>query len=87
MNRLEKELRQRGIVFDTDDMQVCLHGMEYDNLQHLVFFTQDFIVCRFDSAVLDSEFRLYDKRFNLIGTQNVWKDSMFGWESYCNYEQ
>ena len=86
MNRLEKEMKKRGLIYDADDYDIVMRGIEYDNCQHLLFFTKDFIVCRFDSAVLPSTFVIYDKKLNLIGEQNTHKDCMFGWESCCNFE-
>lgn len=83
---LENELRKRGLIWKADEIDIVMKGIEYDNCQSLQFVTKDFIVCRFDSAVMDSEFRIYDKNYNLVGVQNVWKDAMFGWESYCCFE-
>lgn len=92
MTRLEKELRNRGIVFDADDMMIAMHGIEYDMDEHLVTITGDFIITRWSSAVLDSELRIYDRRtFEMIGSQDLFPSFAFNggrtWHSYgCTEE-
>lgn len=86
MTKLEKVMIEKGLIWNEDEVDILLHGIEYDNCCTLQFVTKGFVVTKFDSAVLPSEFRIYDRNFNLIATQNVHKDSMFGWESYCCFE-
>lgn len=93
MNRLKKELKKRGIIFKSDEMQV-MSGAEYDTQVSLLFFTKDFIVCRFDCAVLDSEFHIFDRNFNLIATQQIYKTNVSfsgiksnPWFCITNFEQ
>ena len=72
MTRLDKELRKAGLIWDTDDMQ-AMRGAEYDHCQQLVDICGDIIVCVFYSAVLDPEFRLYDRHtLAFIGSQDVY---------------
>lgn len=95
MTRLDKELRKAGLIWDTDDMQAAMYGAEYDNEQVLVGIYGDIIVCVYYSAVLDPEFRLYDRHtLAFIGSQNVYPmPECFGgarynkWSSYGYIEE
>lgn len=75
MNRLKKELKKHHIIGCTDDMDIMKYG--YDESECLVCFTNTVIVTRYDCNVLDSEFRLYDRNFNLIAIQNCFPETQF----------
>ena len=94
MNRMTKELRNRGIIFDADEYKITMYGMEYDNDQKLVGIYGDVIVAVWFSAVMDPEFRLYDRRtLELIGGQDLLPYETFTgsrtWGSWANvpYEE
>ena len=95
MTRLDKELRKAGLIWDTDEYEAMYHGAEYDNEQKLVGIYGDIIVCVFYSAVLDPEFRLYDRRtLAAIGTQDVYPETPWlggkrynKWNSYGYIEE
>ena len=75
MNRLKKELRDRGILFEADEMQI-MRGAEYDCEEKLVSFTSEIIITAFFSAVLDPILRLYDAHtLAPIGEQDMYKDT------------
>lgn len=78
MNRLTRELRNRGIVYDADEIYIVLHGVEYDNSERLVSFTNDIIVTVWESAVTDPIFKLYEARtLKAIGEQYVYPEMSF----------
>ena len=77
MNRLNKELRQRGIVYDADEVAIVMKGAEYDTDTRLVSIENGIITILWSSAVMDSVFKLYDLQFNLIGEQSVHPDKTF----------
>lgn len=87
MTRLKKELEKRGLIFSEDDPIVLMRGSEYDMCQKFVAIDGQFIICVWESAVTDPEFRLYDKNtFKLVAVQNVYPDTtLWGnntWGSY-----
>lgn len=88
MNRLERELRVRGIIYEADDFEVMMHGMEHDNDAKLVSIENGIITILWSSAVMDSMFQLYDLQFNLIGEQSVYPDKTFNgsrtWYSHAD---
>ncbi len=95
MTRLDKELRKAGLIWDTDDVQAAMCGAEYDHCQQLVDIRGDIIVCVWYSAVMDPEFRLYDRHtLAFIGSQDVYPmPEYFGgarynkWSSYGYIEE
>jgi len=84
MNRLEKELRKAGIVFEADEYMV-MRGAEYDTDARLFGLYGDFILILRTSAVLDPMFGIYDSRtFKFIGEQKCYPEheSFFGEKCY-----
>lgn len=87
MNRLTKELTNRGIIYEAEDYLIGM-GPEYDNSASLAFIDGDFLVTIHYSAVLDPTFRIYDAHtLTLIGVQNRYLDIDFNggktWGSYA----
>lgn len=82
MNRLEKVLKKKGIIYEADEFS-CMRGAEYDEAQYLIDidYKSGIIICEYDNAVLPSEFRIYDARtLTLIGGQQINKDTcMWSW--------
>jgi hypothetical protein len=76
MNRLKKELKLRNITFEPNEYWV-MQGAEYDNSASLFTITDSFIIILWTSSVLPNEFRIYDKNFNLIGGQEVFREPIF----------
>ena len=86
MTALKRELTNRGILHEADDL-ACMRGAEYDTCERLVSITPLYIITVFHSAVLPSELRLYDRKtFRPIGGQNLIPERYIGtkgeWESY-----
>lgn len=75
MNRLNKELRNRGIIYEADELSL-MRGAEYDVDAHLIDITDKVIIVGWYSAVMPSRFLLYD-RFTLepIASQDMWLDT------------
>lgn len=80
MNRLERELRARGIIYEADDFEVMMHGVEHDVDAKLVSVENGVITILQESAVMDPMFKLYDLHFNPIGGQDVYPIEGFGRE-------
>jgi hypothetical protein len=82
MNRLEKVLKQKGIIYEADEFS-CMRGAEYDEAQYLIDidYKSGIIITEYDNAVLPSEFRIYDARtLNLIGGQQINRETcMWSW--------
>ena len=86
MNRLEKVLKQKGIIYQADEW-ACMRGAEYDEAQYVIDidYKSGIIICEYDNAVLPSEFRIYDARtLTLIGGQQVHKSDWGGFESWAD---
>jgi hypothetical protein len=78
MTRLEKELAKRGIIFEADEIEIALKGIEHDCSAHLVAVTDKFIITVVYSAVIEPVFYIYDRfTFEPIGEQEVYKDTQF----------
>lgn len=78
MNRLKKELVARGIVYEANEIDIVMRGIEYDNSERLVTFTNEIIVTVWESAVMDPMLRLYEARtFKVIGEQYVRPEMSF----------
>lgn len=76
MNRLKKELEKRNIVFNADELEIALKGIEYDCSAHLVTVTDKFIITVVYSAVVEPTLYIYDRfTFEPIGEQEVHKDT------------
>lgn len=76
MTRLKKELLKRGILFEADEMDVIMKGVEYDCSASLVEITSEFIITVMYSAVLDPVLYIYDRfTFKPIGEQELHKDT------------
>jgi len=90
MNRLKKELKKHHITGSTDELEIYRTG--YDECENLVCFTNNVIVTRYDSNVIDSEFRIYDKNYNLIAIQACFPETQFfgdagnKWQVYTNFD-
>lgn len=76
MNRLKKELKKHHITGCTDEIDIWRNG-GYDYCEFLVCFTKDIIVTKYECNVLDSQFRLYDKNFNLVAVQDCFPETQF----------
>ena len=75
MNRLMKELRDRGIVYETNEIDVIFRGPEHDCAAHLVTVTDKVLVIAWYSAVLPPRFELYDRiTLKHIADQDMYKD-------------
>lgn len=75
MNRLKRELQNRGICYEADDYEILMKGAEYDCCEKLVSFTSEIIITAFCSAVIDPILRLYDAHtLAPIGEQDMFKD-------------
>lgn len=90
MNRLERELQNRGIIYEADEI-ACMRGAEYDVDTKLVSVENGVITILWESAVMDPMFKLYDIHFNLIGEQDVYPMQGFShegrhleWGSWCD---
>ena len=78
MRRLKKELEKRNIIFEADEIEIALKGIEYDCSASLVTITDKFIITVVYSAVIEPMFYIYDRfTFELIGEQEVHKDTQF----------
>jgi hypothetical protein len=68
MNRLKKELTKRGIIYKAD------YNDEYDQSESLVIITDRVIVTIYESLVLPSMYKFYDKNtYEFIGAQDTTK--------------
>lgn len=96
MNRLEKELRKRGITFEADDMDI-MRGPEYDVDRNLVAINGNYIITVTYSAVLDPELQIWNRNtFELVGGQQLYPnkqpsfegaDYFNKWSSYVEFEE
>ena len=78
MTRLKKELEKRNIIFEADEIEIALKGIEYDNEAHLVTITDKFIITVVYSAVIEPMFYIYDRfTLELIGEQELYKNTQF----------
>lgn len=89
MTRLKKELEKRNIIFEADEIEIALKGIEYDCSASLVAITDKFIITVVYSAVVEPTFYIYDRfTFEPIGEQERYKDEqLFGsffnpWHSF-----
>ena len=95
MNKFEKFLEKKGIIFEADDSMISW-GPEHDQSRELIDVVETsvgtVILTAFFSMVLDPEWNLFDKDLKMIGSQDIWKDkySLLApenpWGSYTNYE-
>lgn len=78
MNRLEKELRKRNIVFEADEYDI-MRGAEHDVDAELVGIDKGkFLVTICYSEVIDPVLGIYStKNFEHIGNQDLRKIDMF----------
>lgn len=88
MTRLKKELRSRGIIYEADEINIVMKGMEYDTAQKLVDFTSEIIICLWESAVMEPTLQLYDAHtLSPIGEQQLYPERSFSgcrtWGSYA----
>lgn len=76
MTRLKKELEKRNIIFEADELEIALKGIEYDCSASLVTVTDKFIITVVYSAVVEPMLYIYDRfTLELIGSQEVYKDT------------
>lgn len=74
MTKLEKVLKQKGIIGEWEDHYNC-----YDTSKELVAIENDIIITITYSNVIDPVFNLYDARtLELIG----WQDRYFDWNIF-----
>ena len=92
MNKVEKFLTDKGILYEADDLEIS-KGIERDWCRRLVEITDQFIITVMYSAVLDTELHIFDRHtLELIAQQNLYPDKfgLFGkenpWGSYMNFE-
>ena len=77
MTRLEKELRNRGIIFEADELDI-MRGAENDQESWLIGVTDMVIIIGWASAVVPSRYQLYDRKtFEFIGSQQMEKETQF----------
>ena len=75
MNRLKRELTKRGMIYEADELNIVLHGAEYDVDAQLVTITPTVIVIAEYSAVMPARFVLYDRfTFEFIASQDMYLD-------------
>lgn len=68
MNRLKKELINRGIIYE------AAYNDEYDQSESLVTITDKVIVTIYECLVLPPMYRFYDKNtYEFIGAQDTTK--------------
>lgn len=78
MTRLKKELEKRNIIFEADEIEIALKGIEHDCSAHLVTITDKFIITVVYSAVIEPIFYIYDRfTFEPIAEQEVYKNTQF----------
>ena len=93
MKRLTKELIKAGILFETDELDITLHGA-IDACSRLVEITDDFIITAVFSEVMPTELHLFDRRtWEIVAKQDLQPDWTFPnpetnrtsrtWHSYC----
>ncbi len=78
MNRLNKELRRRGIVGD-NEMDVITGRSSVEYSAEFVGFENGLMVIAYYCNVLDNMFILYDRNFKRIGSQAQYLDNMEHW--------
>jgi hypothetical protein len=76
----------RRLSFDSmdNDYNNLFYRAENDVQQDVIAVTEDFIICIWSCAVLDSEIRLYDHNYNLIAKQTLYPNRLpfDKWSSY-----
>ena len=75
MNRLMRELVNRGLVFETDEMDILLHNA-IDCCTKFVGIYNGVIVLAHYSQVLDPMYILYDLNFNEIAKQDMYRTNL-----------
>lgn len=77
MNRLKRELYNKGILYDAPEIPTRI---EHDCCTRLVSVTKEMIITVFYSSVIDPILRLYDAHtLAPIGEQELYKDTQ--WKS------
>lgn len=75
MTRLKKELMKKHIIFEADEYDIVMKGMEYDQCRKLVDIVGNFIITAYYSAVLDTELHIFDKNTMMqIAVQDLYPD-------------
>lgn len=68
MNRLKRELMNKGIIYEAD------YNDEYDQSESLVTITDRVIITIYECLVLPPMYRFYDKNtYEFIGVQDTTK--------------
>ena len=76
MNRFKRELMTRGVIGYHDRLD---EYDVYEQEEQLLTFSNDFIVTVFYCNTLEPQFNIYDKHFNIIGSQSsVYDGDFFG---------
>ncbi len=78
MNRLQKELRNRGIIGD-NEMDVIMGRANVEWESKFVGIQNGFIVVSYCTNVLDPALEIYDSNFNKVASQALWLDNMEHW--------
>ena len=86
MRRMDKVFADKGITFQPDE-RMMWYGPEYDQAQTVVAITDDFIIARYDSAVLDPELKVYDRHtLEFVASQLMYPDTMcFGSNKWMSW--
>lgn len=79
MNRLKKELMNRGIIYEYD-----AYDAPYEAEEVLVSITTNFIITAFFCSVIEPQYKLYDRNFNFLGQQSSQKEDDFFGEKVTN---
>lgn len=79
MNRLKKELMDRGIIYEYD-----AYDAPYEAEEVLVDVVNGFIITAFFCSVIEPQYKLYDRNFNFLGQQSSQKEDDFFGEKACN---
>lgn len=81
MNRLKRELVNRGIIHTCDNPS----GYDpYEVEEQLITITDKYIITGYYCNVLEPQLKLYDRNFNYIGQQSTERDDDFFGEKAKN---
>ena len=74
MNRLKKELKNRGITYACEDIS----GYDpYEAEEQLIAVTNGFIITGYYCNVLEPMYKIYDRNFNCIAIQSSERTDSF----------
>ena len=78
MNRLKKELYNRGIIGD-NEIDVILGKSNVEWEAKLFGIHNNLIIIEVYTNVLDNSFQFIDRNFNTIASQAMWLNNMEHW--------